>query len=185
MISFGEGVDLVRALLEAGYDPSTFMGSAGIFKSGIWEELDPDNPNVLDGMSTYNASQPHGYLDEEFLAWLDERDEGNFVWGPHTFDCVMILALAARAAGSTDGDAIIAQIGPVTNLGEECISYRETEGAPTGPPLSLCSSCVLRGLVRVPMRSRSAIAEAGEWAGSVASRLSPSPGRSACPDTAR
>ncbi len=125
LIVFDEGIALIRGLLEAGYDPSTFFGSDGVYRPDLWEDIDADNPQVLEGMTMFVASAPSGPVIDEFNTRLEAVTEGNLAFAPQSYDCTVILALASRAAGSTDGDAIIAAVSEVTSGGSECTSYAD------------------------------------------------------------
>lgn len=126
LISFiPDGSSLLRGLLEAGYSPGMMYGSDGMHTSTLWESVDASNPEVLDGLTLFVASGPAIPAYEEFNARLAEVSEGNFVFGAQSYDCTVILALASRAAGSTDGDDIIAAVSAVTRDGMECTTYGE------------------------------------------------------------
>ena len=125
LIVFDEGIALIRGLLEAGYEPSTFFGSDGIYRPDLWQDIDPENPEVLEGMTLFVASAPSGPVIDDFNARLESVTEGNLAFAPQSYDCTVILALAAKAAGSTDGDAIIAAVAEVTGGGTECNSYAD------------------------------------------------------------
>ena len=125
LIAFDEGTNLIRGLIEAGFDPSTLYGSDGMYRGDLWEGVDATNPEVLDGMTLFVASAPGGTVIDEFNARLEEVSEGNLAFGAQSYDCTVILALAAKAAGGTDGDAIIAAVSAVTSGGAECTSYAD------------------------------------------------------------
>ena len=125
LIVFDEGLNLIRGLLEAGYDPSIFYGSDGIYRPDLWQDIDADNPNVLEGMTLFVATAPAGAVYDEFIARLESVSEGNFAFGAQSYDCTVILALAAKAAGSTDGDDIIVAVSEVTSGGTECTTYAD------------------------------------------------------------
>ena len=125
LIVFDEGIALIRGLLEAGYEPSTFFGSDGIYRPDLWQDIDSENPEVLEGMTLFVASAPSGSVIDDFNARLESVTDGNLAFAPQSYDCTVILALAAKAAGSTDGDAIIAAVGEVTGGGAECTSYAD------------------------------------------------------------
>ena len=125
LIVFDEGLNLIRGLLEAGYDPSTFYGSDGIYRPDLWQDIDANNPNVLEGMTLFVATAPAGSVYDEFIARLESVSEGNFAFGAQSYDCAVILALASKAAGSTGGDEIIAAVSEVTSGGTECTTYAD------------------------------------------------------------
>ena len=129
LISFiPDGSSLARGLIEAGFSPDMMYGSDGMHTPTLWESVDASNPEVLDGLTLFVASGPAIPAYQEFNDRLAEVSEGNFVFGAQSYDCAVILALAARAAGSTDGDAIIAAVSEVTGGGAECTTYGECAG---------------------------------------------------------
>ena len=127
LIVFDEGVNLIRGLLEAGFSPSMMYGSDGVYRPDLWTSVDESNPDVLDGMTLFVATAPSSAAYDDFNARLNEatREEGNLAFGAQSYDCTVILALAAKAAGSTDGDDIIEAVSEVTGGGAECTSYAE------------------------------------------------------------
>ena len=137
LIVFDEGLALIRGLLEAGYDPSAFFGSDGIYRADLWEDIDANDPEVLEGMTMFVASAPSGPVIDAFEARLEDISGGNLAFAPQSYDCAVILALAGRAAGSADGDAVIAAVGEVTRGGSECTSYAEcADGIDSGDDIA-------------------------------------------------
>jgi branched-chain amino acid transport system substrate-binding protein len=120
LISFDEGGDIVRGLLEAGLKASQIYGSDGVFGPTFTEQVDPANPAAIDGMKVIGAAG-----DEEFNSRIAEPTNSNFIYGGQSYDCVIVIALAAEAAGSVDGDAIIGEITNVTSGGEKCTSFAD------------------------------------------------------------
>jgi branched-chain amino acid transport system substrate-binding protein len=126
LISFiPDGASLLRGLLEAGYSPDMMFGSDGMHSAELWQDVDASNPEVLDGLTLFVATGPAIPAYEDFNARLAEVAEGNLVFGAQSYDCTVILALASRAAASTDGDDIIAAVSSVTRDGTECTTYGE------------------------------------------------------------
>src|ERR687891_685053 len=122
LISFAEGGQIVAGLLEAGITPEQIYGGDGVF-GPFSEEVDPANPNVVDGMTVIGAAGT-----EDFNERIAEPTDNNFIYGGQTYDCVIVTALAAEAAGSIEGPDIIAEIQNVTNDGTTCTSFEECKG---------------------------------------------------------
>ena len=120
LLSFAEGAQIIRGLLEAGVPPAAMYGSDGIYDPGLATMVDPTNPNVLDGFVVIAAGGS-----DEFSTRLSALTDGNVIYGGQSYDCVMVLALAAQAAGSTDGPAIMEQVHAVTSGGQKCSDYAE------------------------------------------------------------
>ncbi|MDE0700247.1 MAG: ABC transporter substrate-binding protein [Acidimicrobiaceae bacterium] len=120
LITFSEGAQIIRGLLEAGIPPGAMYGSDGIYDLHLPTTVDPTNPNSLDGFVAVAAGGS-----DEFSTELSSMTDGNVIYGGQSYDCVIVLALAALAAGSTDGPAIIEQVLSLTSGGEKCHSYAE------------------------------------------------------------
>ena len=86
----------------------------------MWQLINPNDPTVLDGMQIVGVAGR-----EEFNARLTAITDGNVNFAGQSYDCVVLIALAAQIAGGVDGDAIIAAIGWITQGGTECHSYAE------------------------------------------------------------
>ncbi|MCY4392967.1 MAG: ABC transporter substrate-binding protein [Chloroflexi bacterium] len=117
-ITFNEGLALIRHLLEAGYGPERQYLTNGYIDPALAEQIDPNNPNVIDGL---RLLEPGADLD--FNRRLEAETGGEVAYGASAYDCTIILALAARIAGSTDGDDLLEAVGRVTDGGADCTTY--------------------------------------------------------------
>jgi ABC-type branched-subunit amino acid transport system substrate-binding protein len=120
LVSFDEGAEIITRAIEAGVSPEVMYGGDGIFFPGLAELVDPSNPNVVDGMKLIGASGG-----QDFNERLTERTDGNLIYGGQAYDCAIIIALAAEAAGSTDGAAIIEEVANVTTGGTVCETFAD------------------------------------------------------------
>ena len=127
LISFAEGVQIIRGLLESGIPPTAIYGSDGIYAPGLNEMVDPANPNVIDGFKVITVDGG-----EEYDLRLGALTGGNVLYGAQAYDCVVVLALASLAAGSTAGPDIIEQVQAVTTGGQKCFGYGECAGLISG-----------------------------------------------------
>ena len=123
LATFSEGAQIIRGMLEAGIPPGVMYGTDGIYDRHLADTVDPSNPNVLDGFVALTAGGG-----DVFSERLIERTGGDLAYGGQAYDCVVVLALAALAAGSTNGPAIIGQVQTVTRGGQKCFSYGECAG---------------------------------------------------------
>ena len=119
-VTFSEGTEIIRGLLEAGMDPAAMYGTDGIYDHYLAETVNPSNPELLNGFVLVAAGG-----DPVFNLRISGLTDGNVVWGGQAYDCVVVLMLAALAAGTTSGPAIIAQVPEVTRGGRECFHYKE------------------------------------------------------------
>ena len=120
LISFAEGAQIIRGLLEAGVPPAAIYGSDGIYAPNLNELVDPTNPNVIDGFKAITVGGG-----EEYNQRLEALTGSGVLYGAQAYDCVVVLALASLAAGSSAGPAIIDQVSAVTAGGKKCFDYGE------------------------------------------------------------
>ncbi len=120
ILAFAEGAQIVRSLLEAGVPPIAMHGGAGMFDVELPSIVSPGSPELLDGFTVYAASGSVAFNER-----LSEVVGGNVVFGGQAYDCVIVLALASLAAGSTDGPDILAEVQNVTRDGTKCFGYGE------------------------------------------------------------
>jgi ABC-type branched-subunit amino acid transport system substrate-binding protein len=98
-----------------------FYGSDGNMLNGIGDLLSKDHPNALVGMK---GTTPLSQLSQSFRDRLRSVDPAliDETFAGESYDAVVITALAAQIARSTDPKAIAAQINGVTVGGEDCFS---------------------------------------------------------------
>lgn len=125
LISFGEGATLIRQLIEQGVGADTLYGADGLFGPALAEDVNPDDPSVLEGMKVIGAAG-----DEEFNNRLTENvdREGNLIYGAQAYDCAIVTALAAISADSADPAVFNDAVADVTKGGTECTSFEECKG---------------------------------------------------------
>ena len=123
LISFDEGGQIVAGLLEEGLTPDQMYGGDGVFGPTFIDQVEEGNESVINGMTVIGAAGG-----EEFNDRIAEATDSNFIYGGQAYDCAIIVALAAEAAGSTDGEAIIAEVPGVTKDGEACDSFEACKG---------------------------------------------------------
>lgn len=122
IIAFAEGAAIVQGLIAAGAPVDSLYGADGIAGAAFAEEVDPSDPNVLDGMTfTAPSSQSTSDFDtkmEEFRPDLVDR-----LFSPQSYDCANLIALSSAVADSTDSADIRDQMIEVTVGENECGSY--------------------------------------------------------------
>jgi ABC-type branched-subunit amino acid transport system substrate-binding protein len=122
IIPFDEGIEILVELIEQGFDINNVYGVDGIRAAGLNMDVDPDDPNAIDGFKGTNpepAAAP-GFIDrlQEFAPDLDE-----FTFAPHAYDCANWVMLAAEAAGSVDSTAIRDSMFDVIDGDNECNNF--------------------------------------------------------------
>jgi len=124
VISFAEGGAIVQGLLGAGIEPSAMYGADGIAGAAFAEEVDPSDPNVLDGMTfTAPSSQSSSDFDTKLTAFAPDLVDRLFA--PQSYDCANLIALSAAVAESTDSADIRDLMIEVTLGDNPCGSYPE------------------------------------------------------------
>jgi len=119
VISFDEGGQVISGLLEKGIKASQLYGSDGVFGPTLPDLVKKGDPNVIDGMKVIGASGG-----EEFNNRIAGPTKNNFIYGGQTYDCTIVMALAAQAAKSNDGQKIMDQVVKVTEDGEKCTTFK-------------------------------------------------------------
>lgn len=127
VVSFGEGQQLIRSLLEAGFSADQIYGTDGVRSTSLNEDVDPADANVLDGMKG-TAPDPGavgGFLDRlsEFDPNLDET-----IFAPQSYDCAMLIGLAVVAAGSNDPNLFKDEIVGLSTGDNPCSGFEECAG---------------------------------------------------------
>lgn len=128
LIAFGESIPILAGALEAGMSPEQFYGGDGTFgtyvSGGVAEVLPEEGVGAVAGMTVFGAAGT-----AEFNERLDDAlpgdEKGNFIYGGQVYDCGIIVALAATAAGSTDPAVFHEFIEAQTKEGTKCTSYGE------------------------------------------------------------
>lgn len=119
LIAFDEGGQVVSGLLEKGIKPSQIYGSDGVFGPTFIDKVKEGDPNVIDGMKVIGAAG-----DAAFNKRIAAATKNNFIYGGQTYDCTIVIALAAQAAGTNDGAKIMAEVVGVTKDGEKCTTFK-------------------------------------------------------------
>ncbi len=125
LISFDEGAQILSTMIENNVGPADFpvYGAESLKSAGLPALVDPDNANVIDGLKgTAPGSSPDG--DTAFVERLvAEKNLEDTLFAPEAYDCAILIALAAQAAGSDDGEDIAAALISVTVDGTDCNTF--------------------------------------------------------------
>lgn len=128
VVSFAEGAAVMQAMIEAGAGPAdiAIYGGDGFSQSVTPEAVDPDNPAVLAGVKgTEPSAAPasgEATFPDRFAAFAPDVPT---IFSAQTYDCLVVIALAAQQGGAADGPTIQANMNSVTEGGEKCTSYAE------------------------------------------------------------
>ncbi len=128
-ISFAEGAQFLQALIEAGVGPADvgIYVADGFVDSVSWDQVDPANQAVLDGIkATYPSVAPttgEPTFVERYNAFAPDAP---MIFSAQSYDCFMVEVLASLAAGSTDSVAIAEAMNDVTRPpGTKCSFYAD------------------------------------------------------------
>lgn len=125
IVGFDESAQILQGLIENGLGPGDFpvYGAESLRSTDLPEQVDPEDPNVLDGLK---GTAPTSDADPEFVERLREfEDLDDTLFAAESYDCVNIIALAAVTAGSDDPTAFVDEMVDVTRDGTPCSSYAE------------------------------------------------------------
>lgn len=128
LIAFEEGVEILTGLLEAdlGPDAVALYGADGLRSNELAGLVDPTEPGVLEGLQ---GTAPGGDVSDQFIGRFREASGlEDTTYAAHAYDCTILLALAAVAAGSDAGTDVAAHMVAVSRGGTKCLSFRECKG---------------------------------------------------------
>jgi branched-chain amino acid transport system substrate-binding protein len=127
IIGFDETAQILGGLIEAGFGPSEKLiyGTDGNMGNALAQQF--DDPTVVAGMKgTLPGVDVAGELADFRDALLGVDPELiDFSYSAESYDAVVVIALAAIAAGSDDGTAAGAQINDITRGGEKCTTFAD------------------------------------------------------------
>jgi branched-chain amino acid transport system substrate-binding protein len=126
LISFDEAAQILQELIEAGLGPGDFpvFGAESLRSSELPSDVDPADETVLDGL---RGTAPISRADQAFIDRLEEfnPDLTDFLFAGEAYDCAVVIALAATAAGSDDPADFVAEMIGVTRDGTDCTSFED------------------------------------------------------------
>ena len=118
VISFDQSKSIVPLLSAKGVDPGQLF-----FVDGNASDYSKDfEPGTLEGAQ---GTRPGSFPSEDFLAALLSVDPAltDLTYAGESYDAVTLLALAAEAAGSTDSQAMAAELESLSKDGEKCFDF--------------------------------------------------------------
>lgn len=118
LISFNEGGSIVNSLLQAGVKPAAIVGSPGTYLASFNTLVDPQNHNLIDGMTAVGIGGSAA-----FDQALGTSTGGEVSYGAQSFDCAIIIALAAVQAKSPAPAGLAKHMAEVTNGQNVCTTF--------------------------------------------------------------
>jgi ABC-type branched-subunit amino acid transport system substrate-binding protein len=125
VIAFDEGAQILASMVEAGIGPAELpvYGADGVRSNELAGLVDPGDESVLDGMK---GTAPSPEASPDFLQrFQDETELDDTTFAAQAYDCAVLTALAAEAAGSDLGSDIAAEMVAVTTGDTECETVEE------------------------------------------------------------
>ena len=127
VLGFGDdGAKVVKEMIAQNVGPADVQvyTADGMQGSSFYKGVDPANPAVVEGIrGTAPAAAPkgvtHPFIAEYAKTGLDT------IFSPYYYDCTIITALAASAAGSDDPAKIADEVVEVTSGGTKCQTYKK------------------------------------------------------------
>ncbi len=132
MITFREGAGIIKGLLDSPAVPGTarYFVSDGLTGEDMAARVDAEDPSAVagfSGTSSYPLADPPR-RNAEFESRFDRNEIPSLIFTAHTYDAVVVMALAALAAESTDPSRYVSEVANVTGGGTKCRSYAECRG---------------------------------------------------------
>lgn len=128
-----EGGKIIKGMLNSQVVPSEaqYYVSDGLAAANLYEYVDKTDPGVIAG---FKAVSPTGLPNpperkSEFESRFDSNKFPSFRFTTHTYDAVVVLALASLSAKSTDPSQYVSEMPNVTREGTSCISYAQCAAA--------------------------------------------------------
>jgi ABC-type branched-subunit amino acid transport system substrate-binding protein len=124
VIGFTEVAQILAAMIQRGIGPGDIAVYAPEQRTEtIGQDVDPNDPGVVAGLrgTAATASEDSDFIDR----LLEFRDIEETLFAAQAYDCVIVAALAAVAAGSTDAETFKDEVAPVTTGGTECTGFAE------------------------------------------------------------
>lgn len=128
IVAFEEGVQLIQAMVEQGAGPQDIQIyiTDGMATGELGALIDEANPSIASGMKgTQPAAAPSTGAAFFPGAFAEFAPDVSTIFSAQSYDCAILIALAAEAAGSNDSGDIAAQMVAVSRDGEKCSTFAD------------------------------------------------------------
>ena len=128
IVAFEEGVQLIQAMIEQGAGPQDIQLyiTDGMATGELGALIDEANPSIAAGMKgTQPAAAPSTGAAFFPGAFAEFAPDVSTIFSAQSYDCAILIALAAEAAGSNDSADIQAQMVAVSRGGEKCSTFAD------------------------------------------------------------
>ena len=120
LVSYDEGPTLVTQLVDAGYPVEQIVGLDGLSFSDVAARAFPDDPTRATGLTVIAQTGDRAFT-QRLASGLTPDD--STLYGAQMYDCVVTIALAVLASGSSDPVQVGGQIVAVTSGGSQCSTF--------------------------------------------------------------
>jgi branched-chain amino acid transport system substrate-binding protein len=127
LIGFNDdGAKVLTEMIAQGVGPDAIQiyTADGMQSSSLGESVDAANPGVVSGIKGTAPSAAPGGVTHPFIDAYAATGNDT-IFSSYYYDCTMLIALAAQAAGSDDPAEIAAAIPEVASGGEACQTYAD------------------------------------------------------------
>ena len=121
LVSYEEGVPLLRSLVNGGIAATEIVGLDGMVTPRLAERTFPDDLTAIDGITLIGSTGNRAFLQR----MAEDPSITELIYGAQAYDCAVALALAAEAAGSTEAADVAAELLTVTAGGQTCSSFTD------------------------------------------------------------
>lgn len=117
------GGQVLQSMIKEGIGPDNVpvYVTDGMQSDKLYEKVDPGNPAVTEGIKgTAPSAAPEGgaaNFPDDFSKFAPGTDT---IFSAHAYDCAVVIALAAAAAGTDDPSKFVDEMNAVTKDGEAC-----------------------------------------------------------------
>ena len=128
IVAFEEGVQLIQAMIEQGAGPQDIQLyiTDGMATGELGALIDEANPSIGSGIKgTQPAAAPSTGAAFFPGAFAEFAPDVSTIFSAQSYDCAILIALAAEAAGSNNSADIAAQMVAVSRDGEKCSTFQE------------------------------------------------------------
>ena len=128
IVAFEEGVQLIQAMIEQGAGPHDIQIyiTDGMATGELGALIDEANPSIASGMKgTQPAAAPSTGAAFFPGAFAEFAPDVSTIFSAQSYDCAILIALAAEAAGSNNSADIAAQMVAVSRDGEKCSTFAD------------------------------------------------------------
>lgn len=129
LIAFPDtGSQVLSAMIEAGVGPADtqIYVTDGLQSTELAEKVDPDDLSVIEGVKgTAPSAAPSGGAPFFPGAFAEFAPGVDTIFSAHAYDCTILFALAAHAAGSDAGPDIQEEMVGLTRDGEKCTTFAD------------------------------------------------------------